>query len=158
MGQIDLVNHGCIAVLDLHDAVQFQHHHTWKRSGFEDHRMRNTTRDSVNQRQVPLVHVTHLSLEHRHVSRRGRVVKVDDEREGAVFVKEKRVVVVALDHVTDAVAVTINGGVNPPAFFLGLRIDGRHTHRSHRQRQHEKPKDGQDDEALRGRLAGHAIA
>ena len=118
--KVHFMDHRSIPVLDLQDAVEFQHHHARKRGGLEHHVVRHTPSNGIDQGQVPFVFVADFSLEHRHVSRRGRVVKVDDEREGAVFVKEKRVVVVALDHVTDAVAVTVNGGLDPPTlFFVG---------------------------------------
>ena len=82
--------------------------------------MRYTPSNGIDQGQVPFVFVADFSFKHGHISERWGVVKVDDEWEGAVLVKEKRVVVVTLDHVPDAVAVTVNGGLDPPTlFFVG---------------------------------------
>ena len=118
--KVHLMDHRSIPVLDFQDAVEFQHHHAGKGGGLKHHVVRDTPSNGIDQGQVPFVLVADFSFKHGHVSRRGRVVEVDDEREGAVFVKEKRVVVVALDHVPDAVAVTVNGGLDPPTlFFVG---------------------------------------
>ena len=126
--KIHLMDHSSITVLNFQDAVEFQHHHARKGGGLQHHIVRDAPGNGIDQGQVPFVLVADFSFKHGHVGGRWGVVKVDDEREGAVFVEEKRVVVVTLHHVANAVAVAVNGGLDPPTlFFIGRRFR-RHAH------------------------------
>ena len=89
--------------------------------------MRHSTRNSVDEREIPFVDIADLSLQHRHVVRRGFVVKVNDEGQRVGLVEEEFVVVVLFDHVADLVVVSVHAGVVPPRFFgwlVGRRMDG----------------------------------
>ena len=151
------MDHGSVTVLNLHNPVQLKHHHARQGRGLKHHVVGHTACNSIDERQVPCVLVSDFTLKHGHVRRRGSVIKVDDERQGTVLIEEQRVVMVTLDHVPDAVAVSVNGGLDPPALFLLAGFDGWHAHRGHGQGKHQQAEDGQNDEALGGRLRGHGL-
>ena len=123
LSQIDLVHDGSVAVLNLEDTVKFQHHNARQGGGLENHGMWDSTGNSVDEREVPLVHVANLALEHRYVLLRWFVVKINDDWQGVGCVKEEFVVVVFLNHVRNFVVVAVHVCPLPPV-FVGLYLTG----------------------------------
>ena len=73
--------------------------------------------------------VSNFTLKHCNVLLSWRMIKINDDGEHAFFVKEQRVVMEFLHHITNAVSVTIDGGIDPPALRSGFfTFCHRHCH------------------------------
>ena len=116
LGKVNLVDDGHVAVLDLENTVELKHHDARERSGLQDHGVRDSPGNGIDEREFPFVDVPDLSLEHGNVLLRGGVVKVNDERQRVGFVQKQRVVVVFLHHVGNLVVVLVHVGGLPPRF------------------------------------------
>ena len=116
LSKVDLVNDGHVAVLNLENTVELKHHDARECSGLQDHGVRDSPGNGIDEREFPFVDVPDLSLEHGNVLLRGGVVKVNDERQRVGFVQKQRVVVVFLHHVGNLVAVLVHVGGLPPRF------------------------------------------
>ena len=116
LGEVDFMNDGRIPVLNVENAVKFQHDHARECGGLENQIVGNSTGDGVDEWQVPLVDEPDLSLEHGDVLLGWRVVEVNDQRERVGLVQEQGMVVVFLDHVGNLVVVLVHVGGFPPCF------------------------------------------
>ena len=129
LGEVDFVNDGCIAILCFEYTVQFKHDHARKSRGFENHVVRDAPGNSINEVKSPSMDVSNFTLKHCNVLLSWRMIKINDDGEHAFFVKEQWVVMEFLHHITNAVSVTIDGGIDPPALGSGFfTFCHRHCH------------------------------
>ena len=116
LGDVNAVDNGCVSVLNLENAVKFQHDHARECGGLKNQIVRDAAGDGVDERQVPLVDVPDLSLEHGDVLLGWRVVEINDQRECVGLVQKQGMVVVFLDHVGNLVVVLVHVRGFPPCF------------------------------------------
>ena len=120
LGKVHLVNNGRITVLNLENAVKFQHDDARQGGGFKDQVVGDASRNCVDQGEMPLVKVAHLTREHGDVLLGGRMVKVDDEGQRVGLIQEQRMVVVFFHHVSDFIVVFVHRSRVPPSILARI--------------------------------------
>ena len=135
---VNAVQNSCIPVLNGENAVKFNHDDSWNVEGLANQINVNAASQRINVCQFPLVHITNFPFQQCDFVSGWRVVKVNDQRQSVVFIKENRIVFVKFHHVSDGVLVLVDRGLNPPSFFNGrfsFNLDGGGQGQSWKQHQ-----------------------